>query len=125
FMSLFYAALETSALQLSVHPNLFLNFLNNFFLGDFHGYFIIIIFQFYILHIIFTKYLSHFSPKLMLIITFTINFSYLAFFNFVEPFNIPFAENIWTQKSSLPFLGWVFYFALAFYGGRNAKEFLR
>lgn len=92
-------------------------------LGDFHGYFILIIFQFYALHVLFHSYLKKASPKKMLIGSFLVNAAYLSFFNFVPPLNIPFADYIWWQYYWVPFLGWIFYFTLAFYSGCYIESF--
>lgn len=91
--------------------------LMNVFIGDYHGYFVLIIFQFYFLHIIYKKYMHRFSAKVVLCSAFVINALYLTFFNFVPPFNIPHAEYIWYRLSWIPFVGWIFYFTLAYYCG--------
>jgi len=93
-------------------------------LGDYHGYFILIIFQFYLLHMWFQKYGKRYSPKWVLGVSFVANIGYLAFFNFTNPFNGSFAaEYIWYKGYWLPFVGWVFYFTLAYYAGRHYAAF--
>lgn len=93
--------------------------LANVFLGNFMGYFILIIFQFYILHLLFSKYLKNVKAKYILLISFVINLTYLGFFNFTPPLNIPFSEYIWERFYWIPFLGWLFYFTLGYYIGRK------
>ncbi|WP_100372162.1 acyltransferase family protein [Bacillus sp. FJAT-45037] len=90
------------------------------FLGGYYGYFILIIFQFYLLHVLLQKHLKNWSPKLVLSLAFIINVSYLGFFNFTEPVNTSAAaEYIWLRGYWVPFLGWIFYFVLGYYCGRN------
>ncbi|WP_368504908.1 acyltransferase family protein [Alkalihalophilus sp. As8PL] len=89
------------------------------FLGGYYGYFILIIFQFYILHVLLQKYLRNWSPKIALTIAFAINVLYLGFFNFTEPMNNAAAEYIWLRGYWVPFLGWIFYFVLGYYCGKN------
>ncbi|WP_408892333.1 acyltransferase family protein [Paenibacillus taichungensis] len=102
--------------------------LRNIVVADYIAYFIIVIFQFYILHIIFTKYFQSLSPKLFIPLCLAINLLYLGFFNFVPPLQfIPGAEYIWTRLYWVAFPGWLFYFSVAYQCGKNYtafKEFL-
>ncbi|MGH0590581.1 acyltransferase family protein [Bacillus mycoides] len=91
--------------------------IKNIVLGDFHGYFILIIFQFYFLYIIFNKVEKFFSPKIVLVSSLLINLIYLSFFNFIKPFNIPYGDYIWYQYSWIPFPGWIIYFFIGYYAG--------
>lgn len=88
-------------------------------LGESAVYFILIIFQFYFLHMLLSKYLNRLSAKIVIPIAFVINFLYLAFFNFVEAPNNYIAEYIWRFGYWLPFICWGFYFVLGFYCGKN------
>lgn len=94
-------------------------------LGDYHGYFILIIFQFYALHLLFNGYLKQASPKKIIGYSLLVNGIYLAFFNFVSPMNLPFADYLWEKYYWIPFPGWVFYFSLAFYSGHYYESFQR
>ncbi|WP_431802297.1 acyltransferase family protein [Halobacillus andaensis] len=87
-----------------------------FLLGYFHGYFVLIIFQFYILHFIFRKYIEgRFQAKNIVMVSIMINVCYLAYYNFVEPVTkFPF---------HMLFLAWIGYFAIAFYCGSNFNKF--
>lgn len=88
------------------------------FLGEFPGYFVLVIFQFYLLHLFCQKYVfSRFKPSVLLLAAFLINTIYLAFFNFTDPVPTPVGEYIWERAYRLPFLGWIFYFMLAYYCG--------
>lgn len=101
----------------------------NFFEGDFHGYFIVIIFQFYLLHPLFVKYIVPKYPAYKVIMTaFFINFGYLAFFNFLNPYKyfsyVPYAELEWDFFNKMPFPAWIAYFVIAYYCGKNYEVFL-
>lgn len=126
FFGTFYAlskAMDQSLLGDSFFST-FLNFLwRIILLGDFHGYFILIIFQFYAIHASIGRFLIKFSPKLVIAIALLINLIYLGFFNFVKPLNIPHADYIWNQYYWIPFPGWIFYFTIAFYSGYYFSSF--
>lgn len=78
-----------------------------------------IIFQFYFLHYIYQKHLNRLDAKLVLAISFLVNISYLAFFNFIQPVEeIPHSEYVWNRLSWLPFTGWIFYFSIGYYCGK-------
>lgn len=126
FFGIFYAAakaFEQTGMDSGFGEAFFTYTWRHLLLGDFHGYFILIIFQFYALHVLFHSYLKKASPKKMLIGSFLVNAAYLSFFNFVPPLNIPFADYIWWQYYWVPFLGWIFYFTLAFYSGYYIESF--
>lgn len=92
-------------------------------LGDFSAYFIVIIFQFYLLHaFIAPKVFPRFSVKMVLVSTLIVSMAYWAFFNFVPRFDLPFKDYIYHRLYMLPFIGWIFYFSLAYYCGRNYRE---
>ncbi|MGN4126112.1 acyltransferase family protein [Lysinibacillus sphaericus] len=101
----------------------------NLFEGDFHGYFIVIIFQFYFLHPLFVKYIVSKYPAYKVILTaFLINFGYLAFFNFLDLYEyfsyLPYAELEWSVLNRMPFPAWIAYFVTAYYCGRDYEVFL-
>lgn len=96
--------------------------IRNIFLGEFVAYFILIIFQFYILHMLLYKKLSKWSPKKVLPIALLINSLYLALFNFYPAPEGTVFEYIWVRGHWLLFLGWVFYFVLGFYCGKYYGE---
>jgi probable poly-beta-1,6-N-acetyl-D-glucosamine export protein len=80
-----------------------------------HGYFIIIIFQFFILHALYITVFKKVPAWIMLTVTFAINVYYLYKVNF-DPFSLP--EGLY-NNARLPFWGWIFYFTVAFYFGKN------
>ncbi|MBP1949042.1 acyltransferase family protein [Virgibacillus litoralis] len=94
------------------------------FLGDSAVYFILIIFQFYFLHLFLRRYLDRLSAKHTIPIALLINFLYLAFFNFTEVPDNAVGHFIWTKGYWMPFTGWLFYFVLGFYCGRNFQAVL-
>jgi membrane-bound acyltransferase YfiQ involved in biofilm formation len=85
----------------------------NIFLGGFHGYFILIIFQFYFLHLVFHRIADRFKPGTVLAASFVVNAAYLllAGLYWYHPNE---AISLWWY----PFTGWIFYFSLAYYCGR-------
>lgn len=102
----------------------------NIFFGDFHGYFILIVFQFYFLHGVFQKYIfSRFKAKNVIGVALILNFAYLAFFNFTDAnkilLNNPYTELIWSFFNKIPFLAWIAYFVIAYYCGVNYSKFLK
>ncbi|HFJ9375300.1 TPA: acyltransferase family protein, partial [Bacillus nitratireducens] len=91
------------------------------FLGDFHGYFILIIFQFYLLHYVFVTYVEKFNTKYVIAVSVVINLLYLGFFNFQsKPVFIE--QFYWEFIMKMPFLAWIAYFVIAFYCGRNLEK---
>ena len=97
--------------------------LSNIFFGFYrHGYFILVIFQFYILYKLFHEKIKSIKPLNLLIITFAINITYLGFFNFVEPDFLPYGELIWRGATWGTFPAWIFYFAIGYSSGRNIDQ---
>lgn len=93
-------------------------------LGDYHGYFILVIFQFYLLHYFFHNYLKRWKPSYVMATALLINLLYLGFFNFVKPYPTEIGIYIWEKFYWIPFFGWLFYFTLAYYCGRNFTLFI-
>ncbi|ADU30321.1 acyltransferase family protein [Evansella cellulosilytica] len=116
FIGLVFAILVSNSLK-----DILYEWLINLFLGGYHGYFILIIFQFYILHAALHKYMVKWPAKKVLLIAFFINAIYLSIFNFTEPIAGKVGEYFWLRGYWVPFLGWLFYFVLGFYCGRHFK----
>ncbi|WP_169907535.1 acyltransferase family protein [Priestia abyssalis] len=95
------------------------------FFGAYHGYFILIIFQFYILHMLLDRFLRKANMKAVLLAALIINIAYLAFFNFNEPEAYDLLPVVWTRLTILPFFGWLFYFVAGYYAGRHFDAFKR
>ncbi|ARB41128.1 MULTISPECIES: acyltransferase family protein [Mammaliicoccus] len=98
-------------------------FKENLLIGNWYGWFVIVIFQFYILHLIFHKSLSKANPVVMLVISFAISLahSYLMYDNDTY-------TNWWNEFYPLfhrtNILYWLFYFVFGFYLGRYYNEVL-
>lgn len=102
------------------HPtdslSLWSRFLDMVLLGKWHGYFIMIIFQFYLLHQLFIRWVKNRWMVPILLVSFIINFLYLWKPPTVLPFGITYY---------VPFVGWIFYFTVSYYVGRNLEAFRR
>lgn len=116
FMNAVYALINLQTWSLNGY---LIKFFSAVLLGKSAVYFILIIFQFYFLHMFLSKYLNRLSPKVMIPVAFKINLLYLAVFNFLKPPNNAIANYIWDTGYWLPFIGWIFYFVLGFYCGRS------
>lgn len=90
--------------------------------GGYTGYFVLVILQFYILHVLLHRFLSRWSPKIILPVTLIISMIYLAFFNFTEGPSTVLGEYFWLRGYWIPFIGWLFYFSLGYYCGKNFSE---
>ncbi|MEC1072274.1 acyltransferase family protein [Priestia megaterium] len=121
FMSIMYALTEMSEWTIR---DFIIESSKNIFLGDSTLYFILIIFQFYFLHLFFNKHLNRLSPKKVIPIAFLINILYLSIFNFFSPPNLPYANYLWKVGYWVPFVGWIFYFILGYYCGKNYRQCL-
>ncbi|MCD8511872.1 MAG: acyltransferase family protein [Bacillus sp. (in: Bacteria)] len=75
FMALFYSIPHATSIN-----DWGLKIFLNVFIGDFHGYFVLIIFQFYVLHLLLHKFLQKWRPKVVLTISLAINIAYLSVF---------------------------------------------
>lgn len=92
-------------------------------LADFHGYFILIIFQFYGLFLLFQKHAHKYKPCHLLLTSFVLNILYLGFFNLTKPVDTAAAQFIWDKMYWILSPGWIFYFTAAYYLGRNEPWF--
>ncbi|SDZ63342.1 Membrane-bound acyltransferase YfiQ, involved in biofilm formation [Evansella caseinilytica] len=117
-MSVIYAvAWNTADFSLSA---IGVSVVKNIFIGDSTVYFILIVFQFYFLHLFLHRHLQKWKKKIVLTASLAVNMLYLGFFNFVTPFRFfPHSSYIWYRFSWIPFFGWVFYFILGFYCGKH------
>lgn len=106
-------------------PNeIIINIILNFF-GNYHGWFVLVIFQFYIVHFIFNKYYSYFDTKKAIITSLLINVAYLAYFNFTTPpSHYKSIVYFWNEGYFKLFFAWIFYFTIAFYIGKSYSNSL-
>ena len=119
-MAIFYAVVESNNNISDIPKVLAYNLM-----GYYHGWFVLVIFQFYILYHLFTKIGDKISPIPTLLVSFLINILYLGYFNFTESYNnSEFALFIWSQGFWIPFTGWIFYFTFAYYFGKNYEKIL-
>lgn len=116
FMSVVYAFTDNDSLTLK---SVAIESLRNIFLGESTVYFVLIIFQFYFLHLLFYKKLARWKPKVVLITTLGVNIGYLAIFNFLNSPNNTIAAYLWGRGHWVIFIGWIFYFALGYYAGKH------
>jgi Protein involved in polysaccharide intercellular adhesin (PIA) synthesis/biofilm formation len=94
-------------------------------IGGYHGWFVIMIFQFYILHSVTIKCLKYISLRVLLVTSAIINLGYLAVFNFTtSPSNNSFVEFFWSRGFWAIFIGWLVYFIFAYYIGTDYEAFL-
>ncbi len=93
-------------------------------LADFFGYFLIVIFQFYILHALFAKYVYGRIPAVYAIAAaVAVNVLYLAPFNLIDLASaLGISEYIVRFLNKVPFVAWISYFTVAFYCGKNAER---
>ncbi|WP_332693080.1 acyltransferase family protein [Halalkalibacter lacteus] len=120
---LFMAVLYATPYSLVSVEQFFLKIVLNIFIGDFHAYFVLIIFQFYLLFVLFKNWLDTYSPIRVILFSLFVNVMYLSFFNFTNPIDIVFSDYIWERFYWIPFPGWIFYFSLAYYIGRHYRIF--
>ncbi|UIJ69733.1 acyltransferase family protein (plasmid) [Bacillus cereus] len=91
-------------------------------IGQWHGYFVLIICQMYLLHIFFVKYFYDSNPAILLTYTGLLSMGYWLMFDLYVP-NVPSSKYSWEILLRIPFLGWLFYFTMAFYAGKNIDQF--
>ncbi|QNU03888.1 acyltransferase family protein [Peribacillus butanolivorans] len=119
FISLIFA-LYNSLGNVSGMPKLFV-----FNLMGYQHWFILVVLQFYLLYPLFNRLFQRYSPKLILFIALLINVTYLGVFNlFQVPINNKYFNYLWLQGYWAPFFGWIFYFTVAYYAGRNYDNFV-
>lgn len=92
--------------------------------GNWYGFFVIVIFQLYILHWLLGKFLSKINPIAPLIISFMISFTHIySFVNFREYED--FIYNYYPLFYRTNILIWLFYFVVAFYLGQYYERILK
>lgn len=92
-------------------------------LGNYHGWFILVVFQFYALHHFFGAALKKLSSKIIISLSLIINVAYLAIFNFIDaPSDNSLVAYFWKDGYFKLFFAWTFYFGLAYVIGRNYEK---
>ena len=94
----------------------------------FHGgtltYFIIIIFQFYLLHMLLAKYLVKLNPIKMIIYSLVITSLFWAMRNFIDAPESIFVNWLLQREGWMIFIGWLSYFLLGFYMGYHYERLM-
>lgn len=94
--------------------------------GNFHGWFVLLIFQCYVMFHFFHKFAQGWRPSIVLSISLFVNLTYLGVFTLTPvPENNTFLQFIWEQGYWIPFFGWCFYFTFAYYFGLHYKKWLK
>ncbi|WP_394218245.1 acyltransferase family protein [Halobacillus trueperi] len=98
-------------------------FFDRTFLGLWHGYFVLIIFQFYALHFLLKKFFDRYPAWLMISLSLLVNLFYLGIYNFGWFYENAFVYGL-RDYYKLPFTGWIFYFTVAYYAGKHIDAFI-
>ena len=86
-------------------------------------YFILIIFQFYILHIIFSKYLRKLNPFAVILASIVLTSAYWGIrLIYPAPDHI-LGQLLWAKEGQTIFIGWITYFLLGYYIGIHYEAF--
>ena len=121
-MSIFYAADKYYRFEWTISD--FIREVGFNLIGQWHGYFVLIIFQFYLLHLLFVKYIQRYNPIHVLTISFFISVGYwLGFYFYLIDF-VNHSSYLTLFFSRILLIGWLFYYVVAFYCGRNYERFL-
>lgn len=127
-IAVLYSLIEIQGMGKSLSFSLFLfESAKNILLADYYGYFILVILQFSLLHLIFRKWIEpRYSMKQVIFCSFVINALYLSFFNFIDSSSIPLLNNyyIFDFLNTVPIFAWLFYFTFAFYCGKYYESFI-
>lgn len=111
------------------HPHDFKDYLKSVEFMMFHGgtltYFIVIIFQFYALHIFLAKYLVKLNPFKIIVMSLIITTFYWGIRTFVTPSSVVYLNWIWQREGWMICIGWLSYFFLGFYMGYYYKELMQ
>ena len=109
------------------HPKNFEDYMDSVVFMMFHGgtltYFIVIIFQFYLLHIIFAKHLVKLNPIKLVIYSLIITTLFWAMRNFIPAPESIYFNWLW-QREGMIFIGWLSYFLLGFYMGYHYEKLM-
>ncbi|MBM7578091.1 acyltransferase family protein [Jeotgalibacillus terrae] len=89
-----------------------------------HGYFILIIFQFYLLHFLFNRYIHRFNPYLVTALSLALNIAYLHFFRVASAAGGLLDGIVWVTNTRIFFPGWLIFFVIAYFAGRYITEWM-
>ncbi|SCS51870.1 acyltransferase family protein [Staphylococcus caeli] len=86
--------------------------------GSWYGWFVIVIFQFYILHAFFHNFLNKMNPIIILLITFIISSSH-SFTAYINQDYLQWWADFYPVYSRTAIPYWIFYFTFGYYFGKN------
>lgn len=92
-------------------------------LGQWYGFFVIVIFQFYILHWLIGKYLARVNPIGPILISFAISFAHVYGFVHIESYQELILTDYPLWYKTHIFM-WLFYFVVAFYIGQYYEQLI-
>lgn len=92
-------------------------------IGNWYGFFVLVIFQFYILHWCIAKYLVKVNPIIPLVVSFIISCTHIYAFVYVGRYQA-FVLAYYPLSERTHILLWLFYFVVAFYVGRHYEEIM-
>ncbi|MFI0703932.1 polysaccharide intercellular adhesin biosynthesis/export protein IcaC, partial [Staphylococcus aureus] len=119
-MGLFYSYSESLLTDTSFQKQ----FIENVLLGQWYGYFIVVIMQFFILsYIIFKINYNLFNSKILLLLSFILQQSFLYYFTNNTAFHDTVLHYYPLSENTIIF-GWIFYFFLGAYMGYNYERVL-
>ncbi|ANZ32385.1 hypothetical protein BEK99_00240 [Staphylococcus carnosus] len=99
------------------HHTLWYLVLNILIEGKFFGWFVLVIFQFFILHIIFHKALDKMKPLIPIVVSFAISFAHAILMYYSTNYLNWWSEHYILYNRTI-ILNWLFYFVLGFYIGK-------
>jgi membrane-bound acyltransferase YfiQ involved in biofilm formation len=90
-------------------------------LGGWHGYFVLVVLQFYVLHLVWWRFVDRFGQRALLLGAAVVNVGYLAVFNLTSAptGGGPFVDHLWGRGYWYWLPAWLFYFALAYRCGTD------
>ncbi|WP_422123873.1 acyltransferase family protein [Planococcus sp. X10-3] len=89
--------------------------------GQWYGFFVIVIFQFYILHWLIGKYLARINPIAPIVISFAISFAHVYGYAHITAYQ-EFILNEYPLWYKTHIFMWLFYFIVAFYIGQYYEQ---
>ncbi|ANU10220.1 hypothetical protein A1A1_16915 [Planococcus antarcticus DSM 14505] len=92
-------------------------------LGQWYGFFVIVIFQFYVLHWLIGKYLARVNPLGPILISFAISFAHVYCFVHVDSYQELILTHYPLWYKTHIFM-WLFYFIVAFYIGQYYEQLI-
>lgn len=85
--------------------------------GYWHGFFVLVIFQFYILHMMLGKFLNKVKPWVPILVSFALTFAHQYSFDRIDAYHTWFMETYPLSHRTF-IIAWLFYFVVGYYVGR-------